>query len=116
MKTKTKKRAYERIPLNMKVIFIQSDTKYSGTVKDISKNGMYIKSDTPLPFNSKLELQLFFKAKLRVYITFNNNVLGVPVRVKRLVKDGDFFMGMGVMILNSSQSYVDFLSNITQAN
>ncbi len=108
-----KKRAYERIPLDMKASFIQSNTKYLGVIKNISKNGMYIESDAPLPFNSKLELQLSFMAKLRIDITFNNKVLGVPVRVKRLVKDGDFFLGMGVMLLSSSQSYMDFLSSLT---
>ena len=107
------KRTHERIPLDMKVTYVQSNTTYLGTVKDISKNGMYIESDTPLPFNSILDLHLPFKAKLMVYITFNNNVLGVPVRVKRLVKDGSSFIGMGVMLLNSSQSYMDFLSGLT---
>ena len=111
-----KKRTYERIPLDMKVSFIQSNTKYSGTVKNISKNGMYIESDTSLPFNSKLELQLSFKAKLSVYITFNNNIFGVPVRVKRLVKDGDSFIGMGIMLLNSPPLYMDFLSSLTPTN
>ena len=111
-----KKRAYERIALDMKASFIQFNTKYLGVIKNISKNGMYIESDAPLPFNSKLELQLSFKAKLRIDITFNNNVLGVPVRVKRLVKDGDSFIGMGIMLLNSPPLYMDFLSGLTPTN
>ncbi len=111
-----KKRAYERVPLDMKVSFLQFKKMYSGTLKNISQNGMYIESDQPLPFFSNIYVYIPFISKLRVFITFNNNVLGVPVRVKRLVKDGSSFIGMGVMLLNSSQLYMDFLSDITQTN
>ncbi|HDY70699.1 MAG TPA: PilZ domain-containing protein, partial [Nitrospirae bacterium] len=83
-----KKRAHERIPLDMEISFLQSDTKYSGTVKDISKNGMYIETDTPLPFDSKLDLHMPFKGRLKILIDLNNEVLEVPVQVKRLVQKG----------------------------
>ena len=112
MKTETKKRAHQRISLDIETTFIQFNTKYAGTVKNISKNGMYIESDKPLPFNSKLDLLIPFKTKLNVFIKFNNTVLGVSARVNRLVKDGDSFNGMGVMLLNPSQSYLDFLSDL----
>ncbi len=110
------KRAHERIPLDMKVCFLQYNIKYSGAVKNISKSGMYIESDTPLPFNSKFDLHLPLKSKLKVFITINTNVLEVSVRVKRLVKDGSYFIGMGVMIVNSYQSYMDFMSGLTTTN
>jgi hypothetical protein len=116
MKMATKKRAYERIPLDMKVSFVHFNTRYTGTIKDISKNGMYIESDAPLPFNSKFELYLSYYSKLRVFLKFNNTILGVSVRVIRLVNKGDAFIGMGVMLLNQSQSYMDFLSSLTQTN
>ena len=111
-----KKRAHERIPLDMEISFLQSDIKYSGTVKDISQNGMYIEVDTPLPFNSKLDLHMPFKARLKVLIDVNNEVLEVPVQVKRLVKKGTSYIGMGVMLLNSSQSYMDFMSGLPSTN
>jgi hypothetical protein len=107
------KRAHERIPLDLEISFLQFNTKYSGTVKDISKNGMYIESDTPLPFNSKLDIHMPFKASLKILIDFNNEVLEVPVQVKRLVTKGTSFIGMGVMLLNSSPSYMDFMSGLT---
>ncbi len=116
MKTATKKRAYQRIPVDIEITYEQFNTKYSGTVKNISKNGMYIESDTPLSFNSKLDLHLPYKSKLKVFVISNNNVLGFPVRVKRLVKDETSFIGMGVMLLNSSPSYKNFMNSLTQAN
>ena len=111
-----KKRAHERIPLDMEISFLQSDTKYSGTVKDISKNGMYIETDTPLPFDSKLDLHMPFKGRLKILIDLNNEVLEVPVQVKRLVQKGTSFIGMGVMLLDPSQSYMDFMSGLPLTN
>lgn len=106
------KRAYERIPLDLEISFLKFNTKYSGTVKDISKNGMYIESYTPLPFKSKIDLHLPFKANFKILIDFNSEVLEVPVQVKRLVKKGTSFIGMGVMLLNFSPSYMDFMSGL----
>ena len=111
-----KKRAHERIPVDLDISFLQFNTKYSGTVKNISKNGMYIETYMPLPFNSKLDLHMPFKARLKILIDFNNEVLEVPVQVKRLVNNGTSLIGMGVMLLNSSPSYMDFMSGLTYAN
>lgn len=111
-----KKRVHERIPLDLEISFLQSDTKYMGIVKDISKNGMYIQMDMPLPFNSKLDLLVPSKAKLKILIDFNNELLEVPVRVIRLVKNGTSFVGMGVTILNSSPLYEDFMSGLTHSH
>ena len=116
MKKRAKERAYGRMLLDMKVRFLRFNTKYSGTIKNISQNGMYIETDTPLPFNSKLDLHIPFKARLKILIDFNNEVLEVPVRVKRLVKSGTSFTGMGVMLLNSSPSYKDFMSGLIPVN
>ena len=111
-----KKRAHERISLDLEINFLQFKTKYAGTVKDISKNGMYIETDTPLPFNSKLDIHMPLKASLKILINFNNEVLEVPVQVKRLVKKGTSFNGMGVMLLNFTPSYMDFMSSLIPAN
>ena len=111
-----KKRAHERLPLEMEVIFRQSDTMYSGTRKNISQNGMYIETLDPLPFQSSFDIHIPFKSKLQVLVKFNNDVLEIPVRVKRLVKQGPSFTGMGVMLQNISNDYMDFLSNIIPAN
>ena len=108
MKMSTEKRAHERIPLDMEVTIFKFNTTYSGTLKNISQNGMYIKADKPFP--------LTCKAKLRVFIPFNNTIFEVPVRVKRLVKEERTFIGMGVVILNWSRAYMDFMNNLHPTN
>lgn len=111
-----KKRGYERIQLDLKVNFFQLKEMYTGTIKNISQNGMYIETNEPLPFNSNFDVHLSFKAKLNVLINFNNDVLEVPVRVKRLVKNGSSFNGMGVELVDTSKGYLDFMRNLIPAN
>ena len=111
-----KRRSYERIQLDMKVSFLRFKKMYSGTLKNVSKSGMYIESDLPLPFYFNIDVHIPLISKLRVYITLDNNVFGFPVRVTRLVKDGDSLIGMGVMLLNSPPLYMDFLRGLTTAN
>jgi len=55
-------------------------------------------------------------SKLKVFVTHNNNDLGVPVQVKRLVKAGDSYIGMGVMLLDPSQLYMDFMNSLVLSN
>ena len=111
-----KKRAYERLPLEMEVQFRQLDDMYPGTIKNISQNGMYIETSAPLPFQSNFDVHMPFKTKLQIYVSFNNTVLEIPVRVKRLVKNGADFTGMGVMLSNPCHNYMAFLSNLIPAN
>lgn len=108
-----KKRAHERIALDLKISFFQSSSEYTGTVRNISQNGMYIESRDPLPFQSKFDLHKPFKTKLSVCINCNGDTFDVPVRVKRLVGNDDSFTGMGVMLQNPSKSYMDFLSGLS---
>ena len=111
-----KKRAYERVTLDKKVQFFISEDMYPATIKNISHNGMYIETEAPLPFHSNLDVHLPFKYKLKVLIDCKNDVLEVPVRVKRLVKNGSSFKGMGVALVDTSQEYMDFMSNLIPAN
>ena len=111
-----KKRAHERMPIAMEVNFFQFNTMYPATIKNVSQNGMYIETTESLPFYSKFDVHIPFRSKLKILINFNNDVLEVPVRVKRLVKNGTSFTGMGVMLLNTSRNYMDFMSNLIPAN
>ena len=116
MKMTTEKRTHERIPLDMEIIIFKFDTTYSGTLKNISQNGIYIEMDKSLPFRPEFDFHLTFKTKLSVLIPFNNDILEVPIQFKRLVKDGTPFIGMGSMLLNPSPSYMDFMNGLNPTN
>lgn len=107
-----KQRAYERIATEIEVQFVRSDIQYTATLKNISQNGMYIESPEPLPFHSRLDIHLPFKSRLKVLIDFKDTVLEVPVKVRRLAQDGSLFTGMGVVLTDTSESYLEFLKSL----
>ncbi len=94
------KRALERITVNVQADFFYGDTMYTGKVKNISKKGMYIKTDMCPPSDSKIEILL----------PFMEEVLKVRVKVLRLEKTGETYNGMGVKVMDSSNGYVDFFN------
>ncbi len=97
-----KKRAYERIPSNVKIDFFSSNAMYRGTLRNVSKKGMCIDTDTCLPLKSEFEVR----------IPFNNEVIEVPVKVRRLIKTEDYYKGIGVELLNSHREYQEFVSSL----
>ena len=96
------KRVFERIPVNIESDIFYSNTIHAGMIANISKKGMYIKTEICPPFKSKLE----------VLIPFKDETLKVPVRVKRLVKSDDIYNGMGVELLNLPQNYLEFVDSL----
>lgn len=60
---------------------------------------MYIKTMISYPFDSLYE----------ILIPLKTEVLKVPVKVVRTVKDGGFYEGMGVKLLNLPLKYLDFV-------
>ena len=111
-----KNRSYERMPFELKVQFLYFNSMYHGTIKNISQNGMYIETNESQPFHSKFDVHIPFRSKIKILINSNNNVLEVPARVKRLVKNGAAFTGMGVKLLNPSPNYMDFMSSLISSN
>ncbi|NOZ69940.1 MAG: PilZ domain-containing protein [Deferribacteres bacterium] len=97
-----KKRAYERIPSDVKVDFFCSNAMYTGTLKNVSKRGMCIDTDTCFPLKSEFEVR----------IPFNNEVIEVPVKVRRLIKTDDYYRGIGVELVNSHDKYHEFVSSL----
>jgi hypothetical protein len=80
--------------------------EYSGTVTDISKNGMFIKiKEMCFPFNSQLEILILLKKE----------VLKIPVKVSRIIKSTVLYDGIGVELINPPQNYVEFVDNLRSA-
>ena len=100
------KRAFERIPVNVEVEYICNNTVYCGTVKNISRNGMFLDVDELcFPFNSPIEL----------VFTFKNNVLRVPADLNRIVMSPDSNDSIGVELYKPSQDYLDFINSFKAA-
>jgi hypothetical protein len=92
-----KKRASKRVNEKLPVRFPGHNTFYSGTVTDLSETGMFINSEIYFPIQSEFEMIVLLKEDL----------LRVPVKIARIVKTGDIYVGMGVELLNLPKEYLE---------
>jgi hypothetical protein len=93
------KRDFKRIPANLILRFPSCNTFNSGTLTNLSANGMYISADMSFPI----------KSTFSVFVQLKNEILKVRVKIVRIVKSGNFYEGMGVMILNQQKKYLELL-------
>ena len=97
------KRAFERTPSNVDVIFYCYNRTYQGTVTDISEKGMFI---------STKEMYLPFESKIKVCIPFKKEVFEVNVDFCRIIISPLFYTGIGVEIRNPPGEYMEFLDSM----
>jgi len=100
MRETKNQREFERIPSNFRVRFSCFHTDYTGTVTNISENGMFIKTGKmSFPFASTLE----------VLVQLKHKIFRVPVEVSRMSKSKDHYDGLGVKLLETPQDYLDLV-------
>ncbi len=94
------KRIFPRTPSKIKVLFSCCNMEYSGTVTDISKNGMLIKiRDMCFPFESSFQ----------IIVPFKKEILKVPVKVTRIQLKPTSDDSIGVAITNPTKNYLEFV-------
>ncbi len=101
-----RKRSFERIPASINVEFCCDDRGYSGTVKNLSENGMFISTrDMCFPFDTKFE----------VLIPVEESVLTIPVKVSRITRTSNCYDGIAVELLNPPEDYLKFIEFLKTA-
>jgi len=100
--TCVEKRAFNRILVNINVRFFHGNIFYSGIVRNLSEQGMFIDTQKCLPSDS-----MFI-----VIIREENALLKVIVKVKRASTNADACLGMGVELLSPSAGYLDFIHGL----
>ena len=93
------KRAFSRIPVNIDARFFHGNIFYSGIIRNLSEQGMYIETKKCLPSDSMFV----------VIIREENDLLKVIAKVKRASINTDTCLGMGVELLSPSSGYLDFV-------
>jgi hypothetical protein len=99
------KRAFVRIPVDIKVRFNCNNTEYSGTITNLSEKGMFISTvETYLPFDVQFEIPISLKEE----------ILHVSVNLNRIILSPDS-NGMGVEFANPPEKYLEFVSSLKAA-
>jgi len=101
-----KQRAFERITTSLRINFSIGNEINSGTLINLSKNGMFIKAKNCLTPKSIFD----------ILISSDKGDVSVPVKVRRLWKVNNDYDGMGVELLNPSNQYFEFFNNMRSEN
>ena len=100
------KRAYERIPASLVVKYLHLGSICYGLVTDISGGGMCINTSICFSSNSSVKLMIPLK----------NEVLELPVKVRRVVKTEKFYERMGVEVLSPPDKYLQIVEHFRTAS
>lgn len=96
------KRISSRVAANIDARFFHANIFYSGIVRNLSEQGMFIDTKKCLPFDSMFV----------VIIRHDNDLLKVIAKVKRAALNTDTCQGMGVELLSPSAGYLDFIQKL----
>ncbi len=97
------RRAYQRTPTYLYARYFYGNLSYTGIITNLSENGMYIKTRKCLPVISKS----------KVLIPLIDDVLKVPVEIKRVIRmDNGMCKGMGIELLDRSQNYLELVGSL----
>jgi hypothetical protein len=96
------KKTREKIPVNLHVSFLYDKSKHTGIVTNLSNNYMYIKT----------KMCFYFKTKLKVFITLDDEMVEVLVKVNQLEKKNGFYDGMGVKLLGRPKKYLKYVDSL----
>jgi len=99
-----KKRTFDRYPTNQNVRLCFENNISTGTLINISRNGMFINTRTCLPLKTKLE----------IHLPIGKEILTVPVKVTRLSRKDDIYDGIGTELLESPARYLKFVDDQTR--
>lgn len=100
------KRRDKRIPAHIEAKFFFGNTLCPGIVTNISEYGMCIDTRMFLPFDANIEL----------IIALKNEVLNVPVSVKRVVMTDSFYDTMGLEVLNPTREYLELIESLKKSD
>ncbi len=76
---------------------------YTGNIKNLSKEGMFIKTNMLVPSSSLFVVILSVKDKL----------LRLLARARRIVEKNSTLSGIGIEIIDPPQQYTDFVEDLS---
>lgn len=99
------KRAYKRIPTDIKIRFFSGPKEYYGTVTNLTEKGMFISTKVNFPL----------QPKLKIVIPWKREVLRVSALTRSFTRSGNNYNGIGVELLEPSREYLEFVNALRTA-
>lgn len=96
------KRTFKRIYVNINARFFHGDLFYSGIVRNLCNNGMFINTKKCLPHNSMFV----------VILRDEDCLLKVVAKVNRVSITSDIYSGMGLELIKPFSGYLDFVHGL----
>ena len=97
------RRAFKRLYGELHARFFYDEAMHTGTITNLSGNGMYIELDKCL---------YYYKSRFNVQLLLINRSLDIPVKISRLSEKYGFYYSMGVELVNPSEEYLDFVASL----
>lgn len=101
-KRRIQRRAYPRIDIKLEAQFDCGAKTTSGIITNISENGLFINTKLLFPFD--INFNLLIQAK--------DNILNVPVKISRLVRDQGNHEGLGVEVVSPPPMYLEYVNKL----
>ncbi len=95
-------RAYDRIHVQLEAMYHCGVKNNKGIVKNISENGLFIRTKMDFPFDINFDL----------IIPSSKGSLHFPVKINRLVKSDGEYNGIGLEIADQSETYLDYVNSL----
>lgn len=99
------RRAFERIHTSIPVRYTFDERLYSGTIQNLSENGMFIKTGNFLPCVNRLE----------VMVPLDEEISKFNACIRRIEKVDNANYSMGIELLDPPESYLQFVGNLRNA-
>ena len=93
---------HERIPVDLRSRFSHGNVFHSGTIMNLSKKDMFIKTKEVIPVDSVIT----------VIIHTGKELFQIFAKVKRLNRTAEYYDGMDIEIISSNYSYLKYVKNL----
>lgn len=98
----TERRSSNRIPVTIDARLFLGNMFYSGTIANISGNGMLIKTG----------LEVSRGESFIVLLPSGEEVTKLVARVKHVIRENSILSGLGVEVVSPSREYADFIEGL----
>lgn len=99
------RRSFDRIDMDLPVKYLCDDMLYSGTIKNLSEKGMFIKTGNFLPCVKCIE----------IYVPLDEEISRFFASIRRIEKIDDANFSMGIEIQEPPYNYLAFVANFKTA-